>query len=127
MSLVSDAGAFNLCVEPMGLAHVRDGNLVSGFGRCFLKARLQGLACLGEQHVLLESKTVLSLFYAFCDKRNAKEILKVPDSKRLESAGHFWETLYLFLHPKGTVAFPGISLCRKTASVFLSVASAVWR
>lgn len=53
--LVSEASAFHLCVELMSLAHICGGNLVSGFGRHFLKAHMQGLACGGEQHVLLES------------------------------------------------------------------------
>lgn len=55
MPLVSEASAFYLCVELMSLAHICGGNLVSGFGRHFLKAHMQGLACGGEQHVLLES------------------------------------------------------------------------
>lgn len=116
MPLVSDAGAFNLCVEPMGLAHVCGGNLVSGFGRRFLKARLEALLAWETMTLYWSLRLFFHCSVLFCDKRSAKEILKVPDSKCLESAGHLWESLYLFLHPKGTTAFPSILLCRKTAS-----------
>lgn len=60
-----EGSTFNLYVELMNLAHICGSNLVSGFGRCFLKARLQGLACMGEQHVLLESKTILLTVLCF--------------------------------------------------------------
>lgn len=116
MPLVSEASAFNLRVELMSLAHICGGNLVYGLGRCFLKARLQGLACMGEPHVLLESETILSLFYDFCDKNSTKEILKMPDGKCLESAGHLWETSYISLHAKGRAVLQNTLLCRKTAS-----------
>lgn len=37
MPLGSEAIDFNSCVELMSPAHVCGGNLVSGFGRCFLE------------------------------------------------------------------------------------------
>lgn len=51
MPLVSEASAFNLRVELVSLARTCGGSLVSAFGRCFLKAHFQGLACMGELHV----------------------------------------------------------------------------
>lgn len=43
MPLGPEAIAFNYCVELMSPARVCGGNLVSGFGRCFLKARCKAL------------------------------------------------------------------------------------
>lgn len=61
----------------------------------FLKADLQGLSYLEEQHVLLMCKTLLPLFYALCHAKSTKEISKIPDSKCSVSAGHLWEIVHL--------------------------------
>lgn len=71
-----------------------------------------------EQHVLLKSKVIFSLFYDFCDKKSIEELLKIHSIKDLESVGHLWEALYILFHAKRTTVFQNISLCRKMTFSF---------
>lgn len=65
---------------------------------------------MGEQYILVKSKAIFSLFYAFCDKKNTEELLKMPNIKCLESAGHLWEPLYILIHASKTTVFQNISV-----------------
>lgn len=73
---------------------------------------------MGEQRIFLKTKAIFSLFYAFCDKKSAEKILKVPNIKCLESSGHLWEALYILFHARSTTVFQNISLCKPPISFF---------
>lgn len=70
MPLGPEAIAFNYCVELMSPAHVCGGNLVSGFGRYFLKACCNALLAWVSNMFYSNLRLFLHCFVLFVKKEH---------------------------------------------------------